>query len=215
VGTPEWNVNDVSPDRFRKHLLTALSLGYRFRTAEELAHGGGDKDLAITFDDGLASVGQHAASLLKELAIPYTLFIVTDWADGRQSFGPDLFLGWREIEKLVADGATIGSHSVSHPNFAQISLEEAQHQLEESARIIESRLGIKPSMFAIPMGQSKDWSPANQEQATADGYKTIFAQSERRHPPGTIARTFITRFDEDKLFRAALRGAFDNWEEWY
>jgi hypothetical protein len=35
-----------------------------------------------------------------------------------------------------------------------------------------------------------------------------------RRPPGTVPRTFITRFDNDRLFRAALGGAFDRWEEW-
>jgi hypothetical protein len=29
-----------------------------------------------------------------------------------------------------------------------------------------------------------------------------------------VPRTFITQFDDRRLFRAALEGAFDAWEEW-
>ncbi len=50
--------------------------------------------------------------------------------------------------------------------------------------------------------------------ARAAGYTAVFAQSEERRPPGTVPRTFITRFDGDRIFRGALGGAFDRWEEW-
>jgi hypothetical protein len=34
-------------------------------------------------------------------------------------------------------------------------------------------------------------------------------------PDGTVLDTFITRVDRPKIFRAALAGAYDGWEEWY
>jgi len=30
-----------------------------------------------------------------------------------------------------------------------------------------------------------------------------------------VPRTFVTSWDNDRIFRAALRGSFDRWEEWF
>lgn len=215
TGTPEWGVNDVRPADFRRHIETALALGYRFVPAEVIRRTGGDpRDLAITFDDGLTSVATTAAPVLQDLQIPWTLFVVSAWADGRHTFGDGLVLGWREIESLAARGASIGSHSVTHRNFRDLSPGEAQYELFESRQIIAARTGITVTEFAIPFGQSTDWSPEAAAAAHVAGYEAVYAQSELRRPPGTVARTFVTRFDDQRLFRAALRGAFDGWEEW-
>jgi len=214
VGTPEWGVNDVSPARFRLQIETALKAGYRFAPALELARTGGQpNELAITFDDGLVSVAANAAPILAEYAIPWTLFIVTGWADNRHAWGDGVLLGWHEIERLAAD-ATIGSHSVTHPDFGRISTEMACEELHESRAMIQSRLGLIPNEFAIPLGQSGNWTPEAALSARAAGYDVVYAQSMNRRAPGTVGRTMVTRFDGKQIFRAALAGAFDDWEEW-
>ena len=216
IGTPLWGVNDVAPKRFRRHLEVALELGYRFVPADLIAAEGGDEPrLAVTFDDGLKSVAQNAAPILAEMGIPWTLFVVTDWADGRHGFGDDVMLNWTEIESLAANGATIASHSVTHPNFAHIADGQVEQELVESRLQIAQHLGINPMAFAIPYGQSRDWTPFAHHAATRAGYRTIYAQAEESRSPGTVPRTFITRFDTDRVFRGALNGAFDGWEEWY
>lgn len=216
VGTPEWGNNDVSPRRFREQLESALHLGYRFVPASIIANGAGaPKDLAVTFDDGVRSVATNAAPILRELGIPWTLFVVTAWADGHAPFHPEQLLGWREVERLANDGATIASHSVTHPNFGRLAPDSVVQELEASRRTLESRLGILTAEFAIPMGQSADWTQHAMDAATSAGYTTVYAQSEERRAPGTVARTFVTRWDRPAIFRAALGGAFDRWEEWY
>jgi peptidoglycan/xylan/chitin deacetylase (PgdA/CDA1 family) len=216
TGTPLWGVNDVSPARFRRHLELALAGGYRFVPAADIAAGRyGDRDLAITFDDGLASVALHAAPILAELGIPWTIFVVSDWAEGKAPLWPEgTLLGWREIEHLAAAGAQIGSHSVTHGNFGLMSEDQAREELAGSRRVIASRLGIVTNSFAIPMGQAADWTPAAAAAARDVGYEYVYAQAEETRPPDTIARTFITRWDGDRVFRAALGGRFDRWEEW-
>src|SRR5581483_3975978 len=150
VGTPAWGVNDVSPKKFRSHVEQALASGYRFVPAEVIALGqGGPRDLAITFDDGLSSVAIHAAPVLATYNIPWTLFVVAQWAEGQHAWGASTFLSWRDIERLVEMGVTIGSHSVSHPRFRYLSSDETAQELEDSRRIIESRIGILPATFAI------------------------------------------------------------------
>jgi peptidoglycan/xylan/chitin deacetylase (PgdA/CDA1 family) len=228
VGTPEWGVNDVAPPRFRRDIELALGLGYRFVAAAELADelasneaGNGatsprrdDRLLALTFDDGVRTVLTEAAPLLAAYGIPFTVFVVTEWADGKHRHG-DLLLNWHDIEGLASRGGTIGSHSVSHPDFGVASLDAARDEMETSRAVIAERVGVDVTEFAIPLGQSGNWRPELLALARAAGFDRVYAQSEDRRPPGTSARTFITRYDDDAVFRAALGGAFDRWEEWY
>jgi peptidoglycan/xylan/chitin deacetylase (PgdA/CDA1 family) len=215
IGQPVWGVNDISPGQFRRHIELALKAGYRFIAPAELAStGGGPKDLAITFDDGMKSALTAAAPILAEYDIPWSIFIVSEWADGRHDWGDDVILRWREIEKMAAAGVEIGSHSATHPDFGLLGRARFADELGRSRRTIEDRTGIRTTSFAIPMGQSDNWSPCATTAAHEAGYETIYAQAEQTRPAGTVARTFITRWDNDHVFRAALRGAFDRWEEW-
>jgi peptidoglycan/xylan/chitin deacetylase (PgdA/CDA1 family) len=214
VGTPEWGFNDLTPARFERHLASALNDGFRFVAAEEIARtGGAPRDLALTFDDGLRSVAHNVAPVLKSMNIPWTLFVVTGWAGGRYPGDPDLVLGWREIRRLADDGVAIGSHSVTHPQFARIADGDARTELEVSRRAIESNIGVAPTSFAVPVGRRRDWTPAAQAMAAECGYELVYAATEDTRPAGTIGRTFVTGWDGDRLFRAALTGAFDRWEE--
>ncbi len=59
-----------------------------------------------------------------------------------------------------------------------------------------------------------NWTPAAGKAAKAVGYKIVYAQAEETRPEGTVPRTFVTRFDGDRVFKALLGGAFGRWEEW-
>ncbi|RUP14286.1 MAG: polysaccharide deacetylase family protein [Methylobacterium sp.] len=214
VGQPECGVNDVAPGRFRHQIERALRLGYRFVPAAAIAEGrGGDRDLAITFDDGWHSVLSAAAPILRDYGIPWTLFIVAGWLD-RPETGPRGILDWRAIEALAAAGVEIGSHSVTHPDFGRLDTDRTVEELVVSRAIIARRLGVAPASFAIPLGQSMNWTPFAQQAAREAGYRTLYAQAEETKPEGTVGRTFVTCFDHDLIFQALLRGAFDAWEEW-
>jgi peptidoglycan/xylan/chitin deacetylase (PgdA/CDA1 family) len=219
VGTPQWGVNNVSPARFERHLQLALSIGYTFVSAAELAASehqpDAKKQLAVTFDDGLRSIADNAAPILERLNIPWSVFVVTDWAEGKHPQDPDLVLGWAEIADLAGRGATVGSHSCTHPDFGLLSADQAERELVRSRELIESRLGVRTQEFAIPLGQQRNWNQTANELARQAGYTRVYAQAESTRLSGTIPRTFVSVFDGDLLFRGALRGAFANWEEWY
>lgn len=215
VGQEEWGVNDVTPARFRTQIELALNAGYRFVPASEIASsGGGERDLAITFDDGLKSILTQAAPILKEYGLPWTFFPVTEWSDDPARFGKDVILGWQDIETLMAWGGQIGSHSATHPDFGKIELAQAIDELGDSRETFRRRIGISPDEFAIPLGQSGNWKPSAMKAAKDAGYKTVYAQAEETRPTDTIARTFVTKFDGDRVFKAVLAGKFDRWEEW-
>jgi peptidoglycan/xylan/chitin deacetylase (PgdA/CDA1 family) len=215
VGTPEWGVNDVRPERFEQHLVAALDAGYRFVPAGEIARGqGSEKDLAITFDDGIASVLEKAAPILSSYRLPWTAFVVSGWCEGGGFYHPELLMSWRDLEAVMSMGGTIGSHSSSHPDFGRLGASDSARELELSRADIEGHIGLPVREFAIPYGKASNWTPAAQDLAARAGYETVYAYCENRRFPGTIARTPVTRFDGRRLFNAALAGAFDNWHEW-
>jgi len=214
LGQPRFGVNDVSPGLFRRQIELALGAGFRFVAPEVLARtGGGARDLAVTFDDGLRSVLTHGAPILAEYGIPWAVFVVSDWANGGGGWPDATVLSWRDLEH-VRSVAEIGSHSASHPDIGGVGAEQLAHELGESRRAIARHLGIEVTSFAIPFGQSANWSATAQEAARAAGYDLVYAQAEQTRPAGTIPRTFVTRFDRLGVFRSLLAGAFDHWEEW-
>jgi peptidoglycan/xylan/chitin deacetylase (PgdA/CDA1 family) len=217
VGTPSWGVNDISPDRFASQIDLARSLGYQFVPAASIVDTPpmpGRPRLAITFDDGLRSVATNAAPILAERGIHWTLFVVTDWAEGLHTMPPDTVLGWDTLADLMAQGVTIGSHSCSHPDFSLLGRDAIIEELTRSRELVRTRLGLSTTDFAIPFGQSGNWPLEAGGAAVRAGYRRIYAQSETRRPPTTVARTFISRFDDERIFLAALSGGFDRWEEW-
>jgi hypothetical protein len=217
VGQPDFGVNDVSLRSFARQIETALTAGYRFVPAPQIAAGlAGPTDLALTFDDGARSVLTHAAPVLRAFGgLPFMVFVVTSWADEAQAGRRPKIASWTDIDALMAMGATVGSHSVSHPNFADLSQSAITDELEVSREALTRRTGEVPVDFAIPFGIGRTWSPAATAAALAAGYERIYAQAEDRRPSGTIGRSFITRYDGDALFLATLEGAFDRWYEWF
>lgn len=215
VGQPEWGVNDVAPAQFRRQIETALNAGFRFVKASEIAKGGADaKTLAISFDDGLKSVLTDAAPILKDYGLPWSFYPVTDWCEQPEPWLEGKVMNWAEVEQLMNQGAELGSHSVSHPDFGTVDLARTADELGESRETIRRRLGVAPESFAIPFGQSQNWSEAAQRCARDAGYDIVYAQAEETRTPGTVARTFVTRFDGDRIFKALLAGKYDSWEEW-
>ena len=216
VGTPELRLNDVRPRDFERHLQAAVDDGWGFATPAEVIAEPDKPQLALTFDDGLLSVLTNAVPVLRHHGIPATAFVVTGWADGDV---PDshrrLLLDWRAVGTLREAGLTVASHSVTHPDFGRLDPGEARRELEVSRERMSHMLGVETDEFAIPFGQSGNWTEAAGRAAAEAGYRTVYAQSVNTRPEGTVARTFISRFDRPTLFRAALAGAYDNWEERY
>lgn len=213
VGQPEFGVNDVTPARFRRQIELSLESGRLFTAASRVADGlAGPADLAVTFDDGARSVLTAAAPILREHGVPFTVFVVGRWAEEAGQASPTL--GWNDLEGLLAAGAEIGSHSLSHPDFGRIDAARAADELGGSRAMIEARLGVRCDALAVPYGVTSSWSPQMAALAAEAGYLRVYAQSEDIRPPGTAPRSFVTSFDGDANFRALLCGAYDRWQEW-
>ena len=62
-------------------------------------------------------------------------------------------LTWEELRELKESGLIeIESHSVTHDDLTKISDEQLRRELEESKRLISSKLGITSTSVAYPYG---------------------------------------------------------------
>jgi peptidoglycan/xylan/chitin deacetylase (PgdA/CDA1 family) len=213
VGTRRWGVNDVTRRAFERHLQLAVDDGWTFATPAQVLADPDRPQLALTFDDGVSSVLTNALPVLRHHGVPATAFIVTGWADGQDRFVEPYVLDWHGVRALQEAGVTLASHSVTHPDFGRLTGAEARRELEVSRERLRLMTGVDSDEFALPFGQSRNWTEAAGQAALDVGYRTLYAQAVNTRPAGTVPRTFVTRVDRPRLFRAALSGAYDDWEE--
>lgn len=98
--------------------------------------------VALTFDDGPSVYTEKLLDILLKEEVKATFFVI----------GKSAAVQSKTIQRMGAEGHIIGNHSYDHKNFAKISLEEAQHQIELTDRIIEQALNQKPPYFRFPYG---------------------------------------------------------------
>jgi len=65
------------------------------------------------------------------------------------------YLTSEQIAGLIRDGFTIGAHSIDHPLYALLSLEDQLHQTKESVCFIKKRFGLSYGAFAFPHSDNK------------------------------------------------------------
>ncbi|MFM8478589.1 MAG: polysaccharide deacetylase family protein, partial [Planctomycetaceae bacterium] len=58
-----------------------------------------------------------------------------------------------QVRQLLHDGFTIGAHSVNHPLFSDIPLDEGVRQIRESLQELDAGFGLSARVFAFPYGE--------------------------------------------------------------
>jgi hypothetical protein len=77
-------------------------------------------------------------------------------------------------------------------------------ELCSSRETIRKRLGLAPTAFFIPYGQSLNRLRLAGKLAHQAGYKLPFAHAEDKRPSA-----FVTCFDGDRIFNALICGTYD------
>jgi peptidoglycan/xylan/chitin deacetylase (PgdA/CDA1 family) len=175
-----------------------------------------DRAVALTFDDGYASVVERAWPILRERGLPATLFAVSGYTDGRRRFPWDQRqpdhdgLRLATADELVAvaqDGLDIGSHTVSHPWLPRLGPQEVRRELVDSRTALEQLLGRPVTSLAYPTG---GWDPAVRRTAEEAGYRVGITvdrglNTRRRHPL-SLRRAFLPHDPRD--VRVLLDGGY-------
>jgi len=156
---------------------------------------------AITFDDGFASVLEHALPVLTRYGLPATVFVVAetltpsgrpvDWVDTPPPY-PMSTLTADQLRELDASGVRVESHSFSHHDLTQLSERECTEDLLRSRELLEDLLGRPVRHLAYPRGRH---APHVRRAAERAGYGHAFSLPESTEHTGRYAVPRVGVFD--------------------
>jgi peptidoglycan/xylan/chitin deacetylase (PgdA/CDA1 family) len=156
---PRW----VSSELFAAQMDYLIDQGFTAVTASELdAIEDGDRPpperaVVLTFDDGYRDFYVHAFPILRERGLSATMFLVAGWvgdSEATRKTDPVPYLIWPEVREMMGHGVEFQSHSLTHPRFDEITIDQARVELVESKRIIEEHTGAPVTVLAYPFGVS-------------------------------------------------------------
>ncbi len=186
----ELGFTQLEPRVFRRQMETLAELGYRslgsaelLRALESGAAADGGRSLAITFDDGYASLARFAFPVLADLGFTAVVFVITDYV-GRENTW-DVQYGWRRFAHLDWDelgrwrerGIEVHSHGATHARLTWLPDAEATDELARSREAIRARLGAAPAGISYPYGSVDD---RVRRLAAAAGYTLGYAGPSER-----------------------------------
>jgi peptidoglycan/xylan/chitin deacetylase (PgdA/CDA1 family) len=189
----------VTPASLRRQLERLVRRGYRGSTfTKAVLERPRQPTLCVTFDDAYASVLTEALPLLDELGLPGTVFApsayigrsepmawpgIDGWLDTqhRNELTP---MRWDGLALLRERGWEVGSHTHTHPRLTALGDDELEHELLESKRELESRLGAACTSLAYPYG---DQDARVVEAARRAGYAAAGSLPTRFDPPTALA----------------------------
>ncbi len=153
------SVLSVAPQTLRDLVAGIRASGHEIVPLRALLASSAPNRVALSFDDGLASVAEMALPVLRAEGAQATLFLTTghvggqnDWA-GQPSWAPKFpMLTWAQVEQLAAAGWEIQSHSVRHLDLRTLSDAALEQELCGASDEIEQRVGRRPDQIAFPYG---------------------------------------------------------------
>ncbi len=131
--------------------------------------------------------------------------------------GDRLLMNWTEIQQLIKDGFTIGSHSLSHEPLTDISPKEAVNEIKLSKKQLEKKLNISIEGFSYPRGKC---NAALAHAVESSGYRyavtTHYGTNTDVSHPFTLSRRNIDTFNDFRkhfsslMYMIEISGALDN-----
>lgn len=207
----------VPPERFLEQVRHVQSRGYRFLTMAELGrrmHAG--EPLvgvgAITFDDGSLDNLELVPGLLEELDVPATVFVCPGLLGNEHPFlapgsGSRLMDRDELLELAKLPRFEIGSHTITHADLSNASLEVAYEELSRSRSELERLLQRPVLSFAYPKGI---YSASCPEAAERAGYLTaVTCGLGATSLPYELPRVCVSTLDGKMTFELKTRGFYD------
>ncbi len=184
IGGPlELGVTRVGRSVFARQMTALARAGWRTLSLDEFADVRTTHDarrtFLLTFDDGYASLAEHAYPILADLGFTATTFLITDYVgktndwDVRYTWNRLDHLTWRQIEHWQSRGFHFASHGATHRRLTWLTDPDVADELGRSREQLRSRLGPDAARaIAYPFGAVNQ---RVQECARAVGYELGFA----------------------------------------
>jgi peptidoglycan/xylan/chitin deacetylase (PgdA/CDA1 family) len=153
----------------------------------------------LTFDDGYASLAEHAYPVLADLGFTATTFLITDFVgkantwDVRYTWNRLPHLGWTDVEHWRARGLDFASHGATHRRLTWLDDTAIEAELGQSREVLMARLGPPAGRaIAYPFGAVDQ---RVSELARRAGYGLGFAGVRGSGDPLRIARVPVYFWD--------------------
>ena len=185
---------------FEQQFARLKSEGYQFVTLDDVIDGLRgqrplpDRAVALTIDDGHATVYSEVLPIIRRERLPVTLFIYPS-AISNASYA----MTWEQLQELKDTGyVTIQSHTYWHPNFkterkrldAAAFAKFVTVQLDKPRAVLKQRLGVDADVLAWPFGIHDTELEA---AAATAGYRAALALGER-HARATDSAYALPRY---------------------
>jgi peptidoglycan/xylan/chitin deacetylase (PgdA/CDA1 family) len=165
--------------------------------------------IAITFDDGFASVYDEALPILRRHSLPATVFVVgrmleddpapVDWTATTPRAGLSTLTRDR-IREMQRFGITFGAHGHTHRDLTTLSVSECQRDLTACRERLEETIGGRVTLLAYPFGRHNE---RVRDAARRAGYAHAFGTSWGQEPLGPYGIPRVGVYAGDR--GAALR----------
>jgi peptidoglycan/xylan/chitin deacetylase (PgdA/CDA1 family) len=216
VGDSPWAVQEAD---FREQMRW---LGHaKVCTLDELLRDDESTGLrvALTFDDGYASLADTAADILVAAGMQATVYLNAGLLDEHTHRGSEItdghypnetFLAWPDVRRLQAQGWTIGSHGVDHLDLTALPSDRVVSELTVSKSIIEEQTGVPCEHFSYTWGRNN--LPLRSAVGEA-GYRfaaaAVHGPVRQGFDPLAIPRINIDRNYSIEDFAAIVQGDWD------
>jgi O-antigen biosynthesis protein len=172
------------------------------------------RTVAITFDDGLASVPRTAAPLLVRSGMPATVFCVaghlggtSDWPSAMAGSLPLPLAAAGELADLVGSGWEIGCHGMTHAPLVSDTSAVVERELVEAKAVLEEKLGTAVRAFAYPYGAGPSLTARKVVSRHYDSaWTTRLGLVRQGADPHRLPRVDAHYVRRPRLLRAALDG---------
>jgi len=119
------------------------------RVVQRVHPSGGDKLVALTFDDGpWPGQTERVLDILRDEDVPATFFVIGSQANR----SPNL------IRRAIAEGHQIGNHTWGHAILSRVAPSTQTRQIVGANTLITRLTGSKPTWFRPPGGHMTAWS---------------------------------------------------------
>jgi peptidoglycan/xylan/chitin deacetylase (PgdA/CDA1 family) len=166
----------ITPQAFSAQLQWLAGNAEVMSLSRLLDAPGSGLQVALTFDDGYASLHELAEPLMRSFGMCGMVYLNTAHIgiDKRQPSDPGLghypdqhFMTWHDVQALLDAGWSFGSHGVHHSDLARADLATRERELVDSRRTIEEKLQRPCEHFAFTWGR---FNRGLQRQVRAAGY---------------------------------------------
>lgn len=183
-GSPDADRYDVSAEEFEQQLSLLDELHATPVSLRDLVSGKPlpGRAVVLTFDDGRQCLHDVALPLLKKHRFVAEVFVVTGWTKDdpaeryrfHDNTGDHPALLWSELKAMQDSGVfQVGSHSQTHPHFAELSAEKQRAELSGSRAELKAHLPGAADFFAYPYGSLSWRSKSLAEEAGYLGAVTV------------------------------------------